>query len=109
MYQVLLSKLNTGVLRGIPLGGRGRGMIFLTPARVCTPPEVYSFPIVKVSPLFTTMLDEGSPNMHNSYKRPHQYSLLPEDEPLDCENVPVKKPKLLLTTVCCFRLSKCKN
>ncbi|KAG2070133.1 hypothetical protein BDR04DRAFT_1118635 [Suillus decipiens] len=57
-----------------------------------------SSPISKVLPLFTTMLDEGSPNMHNSHKRPHQYSLLLEDRPPDCENIPMKKPKLLLTT-----------
>ncbi|KAG2069820.1 hypothetical protein BDR04DRAFT_1118772 [Suillus decipiens] len=63
-----------------------------------------SSPILKVSPLFTTILDEGSPNMHNSHKRPHQYSLLPEDGPSDCKNIPTKKPKLLLTT-CMLELS----
>ncbi|KAG2347331.1 hypothetical protein BDR05DRAFT_996467 [Suillus weaverae] len=52
------------------------------------------------------MLDEGSPNMHNSHKRPHQYSLLPEDGPLDCENFPTKKPKLLLTTFTCDQSSE---
>ncbi|KAG1773360.1 hypothetical protein EV702DRAFT_1201053 [Suillus placidus] len=52
------------------------------------------------------MLDEGSPNMHNSHKRPHQYGLLPEDGPPDCENFPMKKPKLLLTTFTCDRSSE---
>ncbi|KAG2069939.1 hypothetical protein BDR04DRAFT_1118753 [Suillus decipiens] len=62
--------------------------------------------ILKVSPLFTTMLDEGSSNMHNSHKRPHQYSLLPEDGPLDCKNIPMKKPKLLLTIFTCDQSSE---
>ncbi|KAG1845033.1 hypothetical protein C8R48DRAFT_678255 [Suillus tomentosus] len=55
----------------------------------------------KASPLLTTMVNEGSPTVatrSGSHKRSHRYSLLSDDGLDDCEDLPTKKSKPLLTT-----------
>ncbi|KAG1825739.1 uncharacterized protein BJ212DRAFT_1295110 [Suillus subaureus] len=68
-------------------------------------------PTVNVLPLLPTMSDEGSTTVAHTYsphKRPHQYSLLLAADGLtDHENFPMKKPRLLLTTICYPHLNMC--